>query len=175
MKAFIASSSRSESEEDLKIAKDVANIVVEKGDGLLCGGISSGMMKAVYEVFHSLGRPVTCITLEVYQEDLKEVEESLLVETTFDRTKALYQQMDYAILLPGGSGSMAELFSMLEEARTTGAKKMFLYNENGFFDSVIALLKECIRAGKNDETILHYFQVVTSQEELKEVLKGEEI
>lgn len=174
MKAFIASSSRSVNEEDLRLARDVAKILIERGDTLICGGISTGMMREIYRAFDDAHRHTSCVTLEVYQEDLERVEEKLLLDTTFDRTKEIYKQMDYAIFLPGGTGCVAEFFSMLEEARTLKTKKLILYNKNGIFDSLISFIGTAIGEGRNDKSILRYFDIVTTLDELIQKLEGED-
>ena len=65
-----------------------------------------------------------------------------------DRKDLMLAQADVAIALPGGIGTLDELFSMAA-SRTIGyhTKKVILYNINGFWDSLIALLDDLQRQG----------------------------
>lgn len=62
---------------------------------------------------------------------------------------------------------MAEVFSMLEENRTTEhPKPMILFNYQGYYTPLLELIHTSIEQGFNDDSIFHYFSVVHSKEEL---------
>ena len=125
-------SSRVKEEKYLTLAKEVAEFFAKRNDELICGGINDSMMKVIYEVFRENNQNISCVTLSCYNEDLSMLKNVLLVESTFDRAKELYNQMYIAIFLPGGTGSVAELFASLEEHRTLeNNKKLILLNRKG--------------------------------------------
>lgn len=171
MKVFISSSSRV---EDNELSKKIAEVFIKRNYDLVCGGITSGIMREIFQEFHDNKRNTICITLEVYQEDLSLAEESYLVDNTFDRTKRIYDEMDIGLFLPGGTGSFCELFAMLEEARTLTYKPLILYNENNHFSEFIENLNDLIEKGFNDKNILNKIIVVNSIYELEEILNDKE-
>ena len=97
---------------------------------------------------------------------------TVLLDTTFDRTKKLYEESDIICVLPGGSGSMAEIFSFVEEARTQLVKPIILINEDNFFDLILKHMHKLIQEGFNNESIMDYIIVVNSKEEFKEKVEG---
>ncbi len=175
MKVWIISSSRVQDEKYLNLSKQVATFFVKRGDELLCGGINNSMMKKIFDIFAEGQRPTTCVTLECYQENLERVTNKILVDSTFDRTKTLYQMADILLFLPGGSGSLAEIFASLEEHRTIfSQKKLILYNYDGFYDATISILKKLIELNFNDNNIKEHIIVVNTMEELEKKVSEED-
>ena len=129
----IASSSSVQNGSYIAIAKSYTECLMELDIELVCGGVSTSMMKEVYQTFVEYDKNVTCYTLACYNES-KICENTILLDTTFDRTKKLYEESDMICILPGGSGSLAEIFSFVEEARTQTSKPIILINEDNFFD-----------------------------------------
>ncbi len=168
MNVFISSSSRVEDKDNLFLARRVAELIASISHTLICGGNSSGMMKEVYQVFKDKHCPCYCYTLPIYQEKFAEDDNVFYVENTFDRAKKIYHHMDMAIFLPGGTGSLNEIFALLEEVRTTTFKPIILYNETGHFDLFLQQLERLIQDGFNDRKVLEMIEVVESIDELKE-------
>lgn len=169
MKIWITSSSRVKDSRYLTLAKDVATLFANNGDELLCGGINDSMMKEIFQTFKENNCQTSCLTLECYQEDLSRVDNKYLLASTFDRTKKLYEMADVIIFLPGGTGSLAEIFSSLEEYRTLESnKRLILYNYNNFYEPVITFIKNLVTAGFNDQSILEKISIVSTISELKE-------
>lgn len=167
MKVWIASSSRVENNKYLTIAKNVASVFCECGYDLVCGGIASSMMQEVYNEFKRHDKEVSCVTLKCYNEKFDDIE-PIYVDSTFDRLKTLYNLADVLVFLPGGTGSLSELFSSLEEYRTINSnKRIILYNEDGFYDSLISSLDSLIELGFNDKSILNKLEIVNTISDLK--------
>jgi len=169
---FVSSSSRVEEDKYLKMVKEIAKVLTDKDCNLITGGISSGMMRQVYLEFKKKKKHTLAVTLDCYQEDLNEVDEVYLEDNTFDRCKRIYNLMDFALFLPGGTGSLSELLAILEEARTLKEKPLILYNANGHFDKVLEILNDFIKLGFNDKNILEKICVVSSLNELEEKLEN---
>lgn len=168
MKVWIASSSRVKEKKYLTLAKEVAEFFSKRDDELICGGINSSMMKEIYETFHKENKKITCVTLAYYNEDLSNLENVKLMDSTFDRTKELYKEMDIAIFLPGGTGSLSELFATLEEHRTIeNKKKLILFNYQDFYNPIVEIINQQIAYGFNTNDILDHIEIVETLEELK--------
>ena len=171
MKICITSSSSVQNESYISMAKNYIESLIDLDIELLCGGVGTSMMKEVYQTFVEHGKNTTCYTLACYDEE-KLCENTVLLDTTFDRTKKLYEESDIICILPGGSGSLAEIFSFIEEARTQETKPIILVNENNFFDLILKYMHKLIQEGFNEESIMDYIVVVNSKEELKEKVEG---
>ena len=167
MKICVTSSSSVQNERYIGMSQDYMEYLMDLDIELICGGVSSSMMKEVYETFNKHDKKVTCYTLACYNEE-KICENTYLLDTTFDRTKKLYEESDIICILPGGSGSLSELLAFIEESRTQNLKPIILVNENNFFDFIMNHIHKLIKEGFNKENILSYITVVNNKEEMKE-------
>ena len=172
---FIGCSSRDAIAEEYKeLSTRISAIFSEHNYSLATGGASTGMMGKSYLVFHNNNQKVFVYTVDKYKEDLHNLRNSFdyIYQNTFDRTKSLYEKGDIIIFLPGGTGTIAELFACIEENRTTDKpKQIIIYNYNGFFDKVLELIYYCVTNKFNDESIYSFFTIIKSEEELRKMLK----
>ena len=89
--------------------------------------------------------------------------------TSCERTSSIYLECDVILFLPGGTGTFAEIFGMLEENRSiNNPKEIILYNYNGFYDGVLDLIQFCVDNKFNTNDIFDYFCVCYSMEEIIE-------
>ncbi len=168
MKIWIASSSRVKDSQYITLAHEVASFFASRGDELLCGGVNDSMMKEIFQTFKKNGRETSCCTLACYQEDLSSVDNASLLDSTFERTRKLYEMADIIVFLPGGTGSIAEIFASLEEYRTLeSTKKLILYNYDNFYEPLIMFIKKLVDLGFNDSSILEKIIIVNTLEELE--------
>jgi uncharacterized protein (TIGR00730 family) len=68
---------------------------------------------------------------------------------------------DAVVVLPGGAGSLDELFEVLTW-RQLGLheKPVFLVNTKGYWDPLLALLDHVVSSGFADATLLRYVEAV---------------
>lgn len=170
LKIFIGSSSRDTIDHKyLEEAREISQILSKDNCALVFGAASFGMMGACYQEFHSQHQPIHSYTVEKYEKDLAQLQSDveIVLPTTFDRTKQLYQDADMIILLPGGTGTIAEIFGILEENRTIDSpKKVVLYNFNGYYDKLLELVHYCVNEKFNDSSIYDYFMIANTREEV---------
>jgi lysine decarboxylase len=76
------------------------------------------------------------------------VDVNIACDSLSDRKDLILAQSDVLITLPGGIGTLDEVFTVAA-SRTIGyhAKTVILYNMNGFFDSLIGLLDDLQQRG----------------------------
>ena len=170
MKICITSSSSVQDKEYIYLAKSYIENMMDLDIELVCGGVSMSMMKEIYDIFIHHKKKVTCYTLACYNEE-KICKNTILLQTTFDRTKKLYEESDIICILPGGSGSLSELLAFLEEARTQVAKPILLVNENHFYDLILEHMHKLIEDGFNNKNIMNYLTVVNTKEEMKKKME----
>jgi uncharacterized protein (TIGR00730 family) len=79
---------------------------------------------------------------------------------------------DAVVVLPGGAGSLDELFEVLTW-RQLGLheKPVILLNTNGYWDPLIQLLDHVVANGFADKTLLDYFVSVPDVDAAFEALK----
>jgi hypothetical protein len=85
----------------------------------------------------------------------------IVTETMHERKKVMLMNADAVVVLPGGAGSMDELFEALTW-RQLGlhAKPIFVLNQNGYWDPLLALMDQIINQGFADESLRDFLTVV---------------
>ena len=172
MKIFIGSSSRNEiNKEYLDLAEKVGKELKKYNYDLVFGAASTGMMGKITKYFNN----IYSYTVEKYAEDLKNInsKKEYILKTTFDRTKKMYKDANLLLLLPGGTGTLSELFGILEENRSvTNPKKYIIFNYNHYYDKALELIDNCIKNNFNSKDIKDYYEVVNNIEELIKLIEN---
>lgn len=158
-----------------KETKEICEFLSEEKFDLVFGASSTGMMGICYDTFHEKGRKMEGATVKEYQQDLQNLPyaQPYICETTFDRIKLIMNLSDVILLLPGGTGTLSEFFSLLEEVRTIGQKgKLLLYSlpyKNGhYFDFIKEMMDRMIMDGYNSSDIKEYYDIIEDKEKLKQ-------
>jgi uncharacterized protein (TIGR00730 family) len=120
----------------------LGEIFAEKNITIIYGGGNKGLMGAVANGSLQNGGEVIGIIPELLkeQEHMHDtLTETHVVADMHIRKKMLYEKCDAAIILPGGYGTLDELFEMLTwNALKIHSKKIFFLNSAGFYDHLIA-------------------------------------
>ena len=114
-----------------------------EGVDLVFGGYGHSIMKKCYDEFKKNNKKVISATVEVFKNELKDIpsDKELVEKTTFSRLEKIYQNSDMFLILPGGIGTLAELFSLIEEMRTNENNKMLvIYNKDYFYKDILEKL-----------------------------------
>jgi len=119
--------------------------------GLVYGGANIGLMGAVANgALQSGGKVIGVLprflqTKEIAHTGLTQL---VVTETMHERKTKMSELCDGVIALPGGYGTMEELFEMLTWAQLGLHKKPIgLLNVAGFYDSLIALVQNIVQKG----------------------------
>ncbi|MDO4930945.1 MAG: TIGR00730 family Rossman fold protein [Bacteroidales bacterium] len=132
-------------------ARDVGSWIGRTGRTLVYGGSRLGLMEELASaVKQSGGRVIGVVPQAIIDRNLV----SDLCDTTFytadlhDRKATLMRESDILVALPGGVGTLDEIFATLA-ARTLEhlPKRVVLYNAGGFWNGLIALLDDLCRQG----------------------------
>lgn len=123
-------------------AAALGKILAEQNIELIYGGGNTGIMAAVANgCLQNGGRVVGIIpkTLTVIERQHTGLSELIVTEDMHTRKKLLYEKSDAAIVLPGGYGTLDEIFEMLTwNQLKIHEKKTFFLNTDGFYDNLIA-------------------------------------
>ena len=88
-------------------------------------------------IFNKNNKEIIGITVDAYDDEL-DCSEVIIKKSTFDRTKEIYNKSDILLILPGGIGTLAELFSIIEQMRTYDNDKiLILYNKDFYYKDLI--------------------------------------
>lgn len=173
MKLFIGCSSRLP--QDKSMIEDTVYICKKLSQEkviLQFGAASTGLMGICYNHFQKIG--VQSYTIKKYIDDLKNLNSRYeeILDTTMERTKSLYMDSDVLLILPGGTGTVSEIFAMIEENRSIEhPKPMFVYNPKGYYQLLLDWIHKAIELGMNDTSILDYFILCNTKEDVvKEVM-----
>ena len=112
---------------------------------LVFGACSDGLMGLCYDVAKENGRMITGITPEFYKDDLSKLEcdTEIITENISKRNESLIENADSIIFLPGGVGTVYEIFAAIESKRAHEFDKpIVIYNSSNFYDKLESFLKE---------------------------------
>jgi uncharacterized protein (TIGR00730 family) len=119
--------------------------------GIVYGGAKVGLMQAVAEAAlasggHVIGViPNVLVDLEVAHDGLTELH---VTDTMHTRKALIGERSDAFIALPGGFGTLEELFEVLTwRTLKIHAKPVLLLNTNRFYDQLLAFLDYCVEQG----------------------------
>ncbi len=70
-------------------------------------------------------------------------------------------------MLPGGTGTLAEILSFLEEKRTKNdSKDIIIYNQDNYYIELIEIINNYIKNNFNDSNIFNYIKVFNDKNDL---------
>jgi uncharacterized protein (TIGR00730 family) len=141
---FCASSSTLD-DRWLRLAAEVGTEIGRRGHSLVSGGGRVGMMGAVAAGARAAGAhtfgviPESLVTLEVADADADEL---LVTADMLSRKTAMMDKSDGFLVLPGGLGTLDELFEVWTTATLRiHAKPIVLLDAEGFYTALIDWLR----------------------------------
>lgn len=130
-------------------ARELGAAIARQGGTLIYGGGRAGLMGAVADgTLEAGGRVVGVITRLLVDKELghKGIQELKVVETMHERKMEMANRADMFIALPGGLGTMDEMFEILAWAQLgIHSKPVGLLNTAGFYEPLMALLDQMER------------------------------
>ena len=129
------------------------------GHTLVFGGCNLGLMECVAKAVHDANGMTVGVVPTIVEKGGKVseyVDVKILCDNLSDRKDLMIERSDVIIALPGGVGTLDEIFTVLAAASIGyHNKRVILYNIGGFWDSLIAMLNDLktrgvLRAGFED-------------------------
>jgi uncharacterized protein (TIGR00730 family) len=118
---------------------------------LIYGGGKNGLMGVVADTVMDAGgivRGVIPQILKGWEAQHDNISELFVVDDMHVRKRKLYELCDAAIILPGGFGTLDELFEILTWNQLfIHDKKIFILNSGGFYNHLMEHIKLCSREG----------------------------
>jgi uncharacterized protein (TIGR00730 family) len=141
--------------------------LAQRSIGLIYGGASIGLMGRVADGCLSAGGHVVGVlpnALLPYEIVHRGIASLAITETMHERKALMYQRADAFIILPGGVGTLEELFEVVTWAHIgIHAKPIALLNVAGFFDPLLAYLHHAGAAGFITPAFHTFAQVYTEE------------
>ncbi len=119
----------------------LGQLLAQRNIAVIYGGSSKGLMGAVADAAldqNGLVMGIIPELLKQWEHHHPGISELLIVDTMHTRKKMLYEKCDAAIILPGGFGTLDEVFEILTwNALKIHQKQIFILNSDGFYDHMI--------------------------------------
>lgn len=154
----------------LEAGKDFGAYLASTGRRLVYGGGDCGIMGAVANSTLKGGGEVTGVfprSLAKIEKEHQELTEIHIVDTMHERKQLMYEKSDVFVIFPGGCGTMDEFFEILTWAQLKiHDKEIIIFNHDGYWDNLIALLNGIIDKGFAKPETREYYKVVEEYEDL---------
>ncbi|HVU17128.1 MAG TPA: TIGR00730 family Rossman fold protein [Candidatus Didemnitutus sp.] len=151
-------------------ARQVGETIGRRGWSLVYGGGRSGLMGAVARAAKESGARVVGVIPEFMKERelaYTEADELISVITMRERKMLMETRADAFVALPGGWGTLEEIMEILTLAHLDAlAKPIVIFNQDGYFDELLALFDKIIRERFMHEAVRQRYAVATSVEQI---------
>ena len=154
--------------------EELGKWAAENGHSIVYGGVNQGLMECVAKASKETGgRTIGVVPMIVEKSgrisDYVDVE--IPCDNLTDRKQLMMDQSDVFIALPGGIGTLDEVFTVAASA-TIGyhQKPLILYNMKGFWDSLIALLDDLQDKGMIRGNWRDYIKTANSIEQIDSII-----
>ena len=142
---------------------------------LIYGAYNEGLMGECFNTAKKNNNKVIGVCPKTYEEDSKKLncDEIIITDNIIDRTKTLLNICDAIILLPGGIGTINELFSSIDSKRSGELnKKIVIFNSNHYYDKLLEFLDKLYAEKFSDKSIKDCYLVTDNIDEVLNYLKG---
>ncbi len=160
----------------LQEATTFGNLLGVAGMSLVYGGGNKGLMGAVASGAMAAGVKVIGVIPELliaWEHQHEGITELHVVSDMHVRKKMMYELCDAALIMPGGNGTLDELFEMLTwNTLKIHDKKIVLLNCNGFYDNLMAHMRTMQAQGFLYENVEHRLMVAGTAEEAMQLLQS---
>ena len=175
MKICVFCSANGQSDPDFfTMTEELGRWIATEGHTLVYGGVNCGLMECVARAVHEAGGRTVGVLPQIVVKSGRVsdyVDTEVLCDNLSDRKELMADKSDVFIALPGGIGTIDEVFTVAA-AHTIGYhdKRVILYNMKGFWDDMIALLDNLQQRGMVRGEWRDYIAVAESLEDIKDLL-----
>ena len=132
----------------MKAARQLGREIAKRGYGLVYGGASIGLMGEVANAVMAAGADAIGVIPERLSKELAHggLTKLYTVITMHERKALMYELSDFFIALPGGFGTLDEIFEAVTWAQLGyHPKPCGLLNTAGYYDELLAFLKKSVK------------------------------
>ena len=152
-------------------AEELGRWAAEKGHTIVYGGVNQGLMEAIGRAAHEAGALTIGVIPTIVEKSGRRsdyVDIDIPCDNLSDRKQLMMDQADVFVALPGGIGTLDEIFTVAASA-TIGyhQKPVVLFNVKGFWNPLVQLLDNLKAQGMVRGEWQQYIRVANSLEELE--------
>ena len=147
----------------IKEVEKLGKIIADNGFSLVYGAGATGCMGAVARGVSAGGGYVMGISPDFISdfEDIYDCDNTVMVDTMGERKTLMEKHGDDFIIAPGGIGTMDEFFQVLTLKYLKRLDRpIVILNYNGFYDSLIAFIRDLIKNKVVIPEIESYYEVI---------------
>ena len=141
-----------------------------EGHTLVYGGANLGLMEAVARAAHEAGATVVGVVPAILEKTGRasdHIDVRVLCDSLDDRKAIMVERSDLFVALPGGVGTLDEIFTVVAAASIGyHHKRVVLLNIDGFWDSLLAMLDDLQSKGVLRPDLKESLTVVTEVEKV---------
>lgn len=156
-------------------ATEVGNMLGRTGAMLVYGGARFGLMEATAKAAKASGATVVGVVPQILEERDRVstlIDEKINCRNLSDRKDIMLERSDILVALPGGVGTLDEIFHVLAAAMIGyHSKRVVLYNVNGFWDYLMELLGSSKEKGFVRCDLERHLVVADSIDELEKYIQ----
>ncbi len=146
------------------------------GHGIVFGGGAGGLMGAAARGTYEGGGKVIGVAPSFFNVDgafFEHCTEFYYPDNMRERKKMLEEMSDAFVVAPGGIGTFDEFFEILTLRQLNRHNKAIaLFNVNGYFDHITAMIENAIKEGFVTENCKELYEVISDPQELVDYLEG---
>ena len=159
-------------------ARQIGEWMGKAGKTLIYGGANLGLMECVARAVKENGGTVIGVVpakLEEKGSVSTLLDEVIHTRNLSDRKDVITEKSEILVALPGGVGTLDEIFHVIAAASIGyHQKKVIFYNEYGFYNELLAALKTLEDKGFARQSFSTYYETANNLDELKEkIFTGE--
>ena len=156
------------------MTEELGRWAAENGHSIVYGGVNQGLVETLGKAAKEAGGRTIGVVPRMVEETGRTSDYVVIeipCDNLTDRKQLMMDHSDVFIALPGGLGTIDEIFTVVASA-TIGyhQKTVILYNMKGFWDSLIALLDDLQAKGMIRGNWQDYIKTADSIEEISRLL-----
>lgn len=154
--------------------EELGRWIAENGHTLVFGGCNMGLMECVAKSVKDNGGTTVGVVPKKIEERgrvSQYVDRRIDCNNLSDRKQIMLEQSDIFVALPGGIGTLDEIFAVASSS-TIGyhAKRVILYNVKNFYAPLSSLLHHLDAQGLLRGSCSQYIQTADTLEELADII-----
>ncbi len=157
-----------------KLTEELGRWCAAEGHTVVFGGTNQGLMESLARAAYDAGGKVTGVIPEIVERGGRtssHVHNHIWTNNLSDRKDEMIALADAIVALPGGVGTLDEVFTVLSAASIGyHSKRVILYNMDGFWQKLIELMDDLQQRGMIRGDWRSQLLVADSFEELKRLI-----
>lgn len=174
--AIFCSANENIDKDFFALTKELGRWIAANGHSIVFGGANFGLMECIAQsVLEAGGKTIGIVpSILLNGESVSDYTRVVIpCDNLSDRKDLMLAKSDIIIALPGGIGTLDEIFTVAAAA-TIGYhhKRVILYNMKGFWDSLITMMDDLTMKGMIRGNWQEYIGIANTLEEIGEMLNG---